>query len=427
VTGRRRFSTVRRALRPTVRLRLTLLYGGLFLICGVALLAITYLLASEAKVIAVETGPRGKLALAPPTHSVPPGAVLLHGSLPHAHTVIDLRQLLLVSAGALGMMAVASIGLGWLIAGRVLRRLRTITRAARDISATNLHDRLALRGPDDELKELGSTLDELLGRLEASFDAQRQFVANASHELRTPLARQRTLIEIALGDEDATVQSLQANNQRMLAAGEQQERLIDALLTLARSEAGIAVREPLDLASMTREVLAGQATEAERRGPEIEASLTSAPCVGDPRLLGRLIVNLIDNAIRYNVVAGRVEVRTGLHEDAESGSRAATLTVRNTGPLIAAADVQRLFEPFERLAAGRRARNDGAGLGLSIVHAISAAHQARLTAEPQPDGGLCIEVRLPARRPARNQPADPSETVPKPSRTTVGALSESDR
>jgi signal transduction histidine kinase len=415
---RRSFPTQRRP-RPTVRLRLTLLYGGLFLISGAALLAITYLLASEAKVFAVQTGPLGQQPLRPPAHGAPPGAMVGHAPLGHPQTVIDLNHLLLLSAAALGIMAIASIGLGWLVAGRVLRRLRVITGAAREISATNLHDRLSLEGPDDELKELGSTLDELLGRLEASFTAQRQFVANVSHELRTPLARQRTLIEIALGDPEAGVESLQANNRRVLAAGEQQERLIDALLTLARSEVGVEAREPLDLASLTREVLASRAVEAESRGVRLEASLSAAPCWGDPRLLGRLIANLVDNAIRYNVPAGTLEVQTGLGARAEPGSGEALLIVSNTGPLITAGDVQRLFVPFERLDCGRRARNEGVGLGLSIVQAIAAAHDARLAAQARSDGGLCVEVGFSPRRPGADQPAGSSETVLKPSRATV--------
>ena len=426
MTLRRWLVTLRRPPRPTVRLRLTLLYGGLFLLSGAALLAITYLLASKAKIFVVQAGPGGKQPLLAPKHGVPPGAVLRHGSPPR-QTVIDLHQLLLLSVAALAIMAVASIGLGWLIAGRVLRRLRVITTAAREISATNLHDRLALQGPEDELKELGNTLDDLLGRLEAAFNAQRQFVANASHELRTPLAKQRTLIEIALGDPDATVESLQANNERVLAAGEQQERLIRALLTLARGEAGIEAREPLDLGATTREVLSARAAEADRRGVRIEASLSPAPCRGDPRLLAHLIANLIDNAIRYSLPDGRVEVTTAVGREAESGSPQATLAVTNSGPVITGADVQRLFEPFERLDVGRRARKDGAGLGLSIVEAIAKAHQARLTAQAPPDGGLRIEVAFPTSSPHPDQSADGSETALKPSRATVGLLSKSVR
>jgi signal transduction histidine kinase len=414
MTPRRWLVTLRRPPRPTVRLRLTLLYGGLFLFSGAALLAIIYLLASEAKIFALQAAPAGQPPFLAPRHGVPPGAVLRHGPPPR-QTLIDLHQLLLLSGAALAIMAVASIGLGWLIAGRVLRRLRVITTAAREISATNLHDRLALQGPDDELKELGNTLDDLLGRLEASFTAQRQFVANASHELRTPLARQLTLIEIALGDRDATVESLQANNERVLAAGEQQERLIEALLTLARGEAGIEVREPLDLGATTREVLGARAAEAERRGVRIEASLSPAPCRGDPRLLTRLVANLIDNAIRYNLPDGRVEVTTALGRGANSGSPQATLAVRNAGPVITGSDVQRLFEPFERLDVGRRARKAGAGLGLSIVKAIAKAHQAQLTAQAPPDGGLSIEVAFPTSSPYQDESADESETALKPS------------
>jgi signal transduction histidine kinase len=207
-----------------------------------------------------------------------------------------------------------------------------------------------------------STLDELLGRLEASSRAQRQFVANASHELRTPLARQRTVIDLALGYQDASPVAA-GDNQRVLAAGEHKERLIDALLTLARSAAGLAVCEPLDLASITGEVVAARGAEAEPGGLQIDASFVFAPCPGAARLLGRLIANLVDNAIRYDIPAGRVEVKTALACDARLGSCEATLTVRNTGPLIISADAERLLSPSSGSALGRRARSEGAGLG----------------------------------------------------------------
>jgi signal transduction histidine kinase len=409
----RQLVTVRAAPRPTVRLRLTALYGALFLISGTGLLAITYLLARAGRFITVHAAYNGRVttgaAAAARTH-LPPGAVTRARPTGHAQSVIDLHQLLVLSAVALAIMAVLSIGLGWLVAGRVLRRLRTITRAAREISATNLHERLALDGPDDELKELGSTFDELLTRLDGSFNAQRQFVANASHELRTPLARQRTLLEIALSDPHATIESLQANNQRVLAAGEEQERLIEALLTLARSEQALDHREPLDLATIGRQMLGALAPQAELRDVEIESKLSHAPSSGDRRLLERLTANLIDNAIRYNHSSGHIEVKTGLKAGTGTSPDHAFLTVANTGPVIAPEDLERLFKPFERLDPDRRARRDGSGLGLSIVRAIATAHGATLTARAQPHGGLWIEIGFPATTPPADRHIAPPAT-----------------
>src|SRR6516162_3260679 len=267
--------------RRTVRLRLTLLYGGLFLLSGAVLLAVTYVLVVSAtdgvifkgqngSQVSVHgshngTGPNG--GGQPPavqtsgggTSGLSPSQLLakarrLEAQAARQHAA-ELNQLLIQSGLALTGMAVLSIGLGWLVAGRVLRPLRTITAAAREISATNLHERLALGGPDDELKELGDTFDGLLARLEASFSAQRQFVANASHELRTPLARQRVLSQVALADPDATVEALRAAHERVLAAGAEQEQLIEALLTLARGQAGLSTREPFDLAELAGQVL----------------------------------------------------------------------------------------------------------------------------------------------------------------------------
>ena len=264
----------RRLPRRTVRLRLTLLYGGLFLLSGAILLAVTYVLVVSATDGVIFRGQNGSQGFISGPHNgtaangggQPPElqtsgrgsggltpnqlqaqARKLEAQAAHQHAA-ELHQLLIQSGLALTGMAVLSIGLGWLVAGRVLRPLRTITAAAREISATNLHERLALGGPDDELKELGNTFDGLLARLEASFSAQRQFVANASHELRTPLARQRILSQVALADPDATAETLRAAHERVLAAGAQQEQLIEALLTLARGQAGLGTREPFDLA-----------------------------------------------------------------------------------------------------------------------------------------------------------------------------------
>jgi signal transduction histidine kinase len=285
-------------------------------------------------------------------------------------------------------MTVMSAGLGWLVAGRALRPLRTITSAARSISASSLNARLALTGPDDELKELGDTFDGLLARLEATFAAQRQFVANASHELRTPLARQQTLIEVALATPEPSVGSLRATCERVLAAGQQQERLIESLLTLARSERGLDRREPVDVQAVTSEVVAARRPEAQARGVSLRADLGQAAALGDSRLAERLVANLVDNAIRHNIPGGTVWMTTSMDE-----SRA-FLSVTNTGPEVPLEQVERLFQPFQRLEAGRTAR-DGLGLGLPIAVAIAAAHGAELRARPHPGGGLEVEVRFP--------------------------------
>jgi signal transduction histidine kinase len=300
------------------------------------------------------------------------------------------------SAIALAAMTVAAVGIGWLTAGRLLRPLRTITWAARSISASSLHRRLALAGPDDEMKELGDTIDGLLGRLEAAFDAQRQFVANASHELRTPLARQRTLVEVALAEPEQTVEALRTTCERVLAAGEQQERLIEALLTLARSQRGLDRWEPVDVAAVTMEAVQARQSEAAGQRLGVEVSAGSAPvlALGDARLAERLVANLVDNAIRHNVPGGWIS----LHVDAEGGQ--AGLRVANSGPVIPPGEVARLFAPFQRLGAGRGGagrpdERDGHGLGLSIVSAIASAHGAELRADALPGGGLAVQFRFP--------------------------------
>jgi signal transduction histidine kinase len=286
-------------------------------------------------------------------------------------------------------MTVLSIGLGWLLAGRVLHPLRTITATARRLSATSLHERLALTGPDDELKELGDTFDSLLARLERSFEAQRQFVANASHELRTPLARQQTLIEVALADPEPTIAALQTACRRALAASTQQDRLIDALLTLAHSQRGLEHREIVDIAGITNGVLESRRTDADRAGLRVSIALRPALALGDAQLVERLAANLVTNAIRHNVPGGWVEVNTGV----QAGG--AVLSVANSGPLIPAGEVGRLFQPFQRLGTARTARRDSTGLGLSIVSAIVLAHDAQVWARPLGSGGLEVRVHFP--------------------------------
>jgi signal transduction histidine kinase len=353
------------------------LYGGLFLASGTVLLVVSYLLVrSTGLVFVTQTSANGQSSFPAPD------------SVGKSHHQV-VRDLLLQSGIALGVMAVISIGLGWLVAGRVLRPLRTITAAARQLSANNLHQRLSLTGPQDELKELADTFDALLARLEAAFAAQRQFVANASHELRTPLARQRTLLEVALGDSAPSVDGLRATCQRALVAGEEQERLIEALLTLAQSQRGLDCREPIDLAVIVDEAVESRRVELARRELSVTTTLDPAPVLGDPNLLERLAGNLLDNAIRHNVAGGRIQVGTGT----DSGQ--AVLSVGNSGPPVPRTEIARLFAPFQRLGADRVGRRVGHGLGLSIVDAIARAHGARLGARPLPEGGLDVGVWFP--------------------------------
>jgi signal transduction histidine kinase len=435
--------------RRTVRLRLALLYGALFLVSGAALLAMTYFFVDAATgnsfivqgkngvtIAGFQIGTAApKSALGKPQRingsatSTLPGRAGSSGSGTSTRTGTgeglttkqmkeqaqqfqelavathsrELHQLVIESGVALAIMAVLSVALGWIVAGRVLRPLRVITAATRDISASNLHERLALDGPDDELKELGDTIDGLLQRLEGSFRSQRQFVANASHELRTPLARQRTLAQVALSDPDASADSLRAAHERILASGEQQEQLIDALLTLSRVQAGAIGRHAVDLAPLVGNLLAARTAEAESRGIRVIPTLDEAPLEGDPRLVERLLANVLDNALRHNVPGGMVVVRTGTR--AGHG----WFAVSNDGPVVEADQIERLYEPFERLGAERTNTGDGFGLGLCIVRAVAIAHGASLMTEARPSGGLHVEVRFP---PSRRRTRDLTGTVP---------------
>jgi signal transduction histidine kinase len=415
--------------RRTIRLRLTAIYAVLFLLSGASLLAITYALV-ENHVTPPLVAVKGKAAMggagsaeqiittpsapgaAGPTFCAAastgplPGPAQLGQCADYFRTQAVqlqaqvaaqrsnyLNTLLIGSGIALAVMTLAALGLGWLVSGRVLSPLRVITRAARNISASNLNERLGLSGPDDELKELGETIDGLLARLEGSFAAQRQFVANASHELRTPLARQRTLMEVALGDPGRTVATLETACRRVIAAGQQQERLIEALLTLARSQRGLDQFEPVDLGAVVTEVVLARSAHA--RECDIQFLVAASPAVflGDARLAERLVSNLLDNAIRHNHRGGQVTVRTTAAPDQ------AVLSVINTGPVIQPAEVPGLFEPFRHRGA-TRATGDSPGLGLSIVSAIALAHSAAIWAQARQDGGLEINVRFP-RQPAR--------------------------
>lgn len=311
------------------------------------------------------------------------------GAAQVAQRASDSHELLVDSGIALAVVAVLALLAGWLVAGRMLRPIRTITHAARRISSTSLHERLALDGPEDEVKELGDTLDDLFARLEAAFEAQRRFVAHASHELRTPLTRERALVQVALGD-PATSEAWRSAGQELLASNREQEELIDALLTLASSESGLDQPEPIDLSTVVRAVLRDR-RDGDSHGLDIETSLEAAPLKGDPRLLDRLVANLVDNAITHNVEGGRIRVSTRSNDDS------AMLTITNSGPVIPVGELERLFHPFQRLDPRRTTTRNGHGLGLSIVRAIATAHRANLTAQPQSDdGGLSISIAFPA-------------------------------
>ncbi|MEU6787313.1 HAMP domain-containing sensor histidine kinase [Nonomuraea angiospora] len=326
--------------------------------------------------------PLARINAAEPVGRPPSGAITETGS------GISLPQLLLGSAVALVVLIPVALALGWYVAGRFLHPLRAITSTAKVISAGDLHRRLDLGEPTDELTELGHTLDDLFARLQASFDAQRHFVANASHELRTPLAGLRTLLEVALADPDADADALRSACQEALALGGHQERLVQAMLALATSERGVTRWDTLDLAHVVEGVLASRRDQAAETGIDLAEHLTPAVTAGDPRLIESLVANLIDNAIRHNHADGHVKVTTQT-----SGTQVA-LTVTNSGPVIPDDQIQRLFQPFQKLAPDRHGRRDGYGLGLAIVNAVTQAHHATLTTSAPPEGGLSITVRL---------------------------------
>ncbi|HEX9538568.1 MAG TPA: HAMP domain-containing sensor histidine kinase [Streptosporangiaceae bacterium] len=378
--------------RPTLRARMTLLYGAVICASGVALLGVTQLLAPGLLQHGVQKaggpGLPGAVTAGPPTR-----APLTIGSAVFWNDV-----------AVLVIMAVFSLVAGWLIAGRFVRPLRAIITTARDISASNLHRRLGVRGRGDEFTELGKTLDDLFARLEASFQAQRHFIANASHELRTPLTAGRALLQVALADPAPTVETLRATCQELVELGDQQERLIAALLTLASSQRGIGQLECLDLADITRDVLLARRGDAGRHGIHLSAALAAAPVTGDPSLAQSLVANLIDNTIRHNQPGGQAEISTALT------TAGAVVSVSNTGTLVPPDAVQDLFQPFRQLGTQRTRHGAGHGLGLAIVRAIADAHGAALTARARPQGGLDIEVIFPL-TPAAQQANAPDVTV----------------
>jgi signal transduction histidine kinase len=367
--------------KRSARFRLTALYSCLFFPSAVALVFITYVL-----IVLAQSPNLGRTTV----H-------INHGAL-------GAREFIVGSVIILVVLTATSVLIGWLVAGRVLRPLRVMTAATRHISERNLNERLALAGPDDELKDLGDTIDELLSRLEAAFDSQRRFIANASHELRTPLMLSQTLLQVALADPAITLDSLRAACQEVIDAGKDQALLIDALLTLARSQRGLDRREPVDLTAVVNDALSTHQPSAAARGLEVDAALDEAKVSGDARLLGTLVSNLVDNAIRYNITGGRVQVRLAATQ------KGVTLTVTNTGSSVASHQVSRLLEPFQRAAPDRTAGPNGLGLGLSVVADIAKAHGVGLEVCPRPKGGLAVALNFPASAAAATPPsASPPE------------------
>ena len=396
--------------RPTVRLRLTLVYGGLFLVAGAVLLTVNYALVRRGLEDQIQPAQVRIEGPGVAVFDVPAvGDEFVAGAFPAdgvgpAEDPADvlnrvqagvrdkaLHELVVQSGLALGLMALACVGLGWVVAGRVLHPIQHVTAAARQLSEHNLDRRLALDRPADELKELADTFDAMLERLERAFASQRRFVANASHELRTPLTVQRTLIDVALADPDTSPAELRATAVAVRDAVDRSERLIDGLLVLARSEQGVEDTEPVDLAVIARRVVEQVRAEADAAGVRLEVAARPAPVRGNTVLIERLVVNLVQNGVRHNHPGGWVEVTTGTPERA-------VVEVRNSGPVVPPAEVGSLFEPFRRGGRARVESQRGVGLGLSIVRAVAQAHRGSVRAETLAEGGLAVTVAVPADR-----------------------------
>jgi signal transduction histidine kinase len=401
--------------RRTIRLRLTLTYSGLFLLAAAMLLAFTYVFVVRGLSTTSALGKAGQpTTVAEDSFRKACGKVMAAEKNPGALTAADrelinkcrqtfssgvaagaqsqraeaVHQLLLYSLVGLGIMGAVSGAVGWLVAGRALRPVHAITGAARRASEENLGERLALAGPPDELKELADTYDAMLARLDAAFASQRRFVANASHELRTPLTVMRTAIDVTLAKPGRTPAQLEGMAAEVRGAVDRAEALIEALLTLARSDRGTAAMEPVDLAILAEDALDAAGAAIRAGSLHVETALRPAPTHGDPVLLDRLVANLVDNAVQHNTPGGWIQVATGLQDGQ------AQLTVTNGGPAIGEDVAPQLFEPFRRLD-GPGASVPGTGLGLSIVRSVTTAHHGTVTACSRPAGGLDVSVLLP--------------------------------
>jgi signal transduction histidine kinase len=389
-----------RWLPQTVRVRLAVLFAALFLAAGAALLGITYGLVASLPVKVPRPTPAqaklgyvcklGKAGLSPAQISECSQALSAVGARAAAdeQRAQTLGHLLAYSLAALGAMTAVSGGLGWVMAGRVLRPVSSITAAARRASEQHLGERLALTGPKDELRELADTFDQMLERLDAAFATQRRFVADASHELRTPLTVMRTAIEVTMAKPARTPEHLEAMAAKVARSAAQAEALVEALLTLAASEQAPASPELTDLAAAAEDAVESAAGQARQLGLHIDTDLAAAPACGNRVLLERLVGNLVDNAVRHNIRGGWISIRTGTSDGQ------ARFEIANSGPVIPEELVPALFEPFRRVEE-RTSIRDGAGLGLAIVRSIGTAHGASVEAHSLPAGGLGILVALP--------------------------------
>jgi len=374
--------------RLSIRWRLTITYAVLFFAAGALLLAVIYLMVGWALYAKWPEFPLLNLdELVRPEVA----ADIKRQWYWQQHVAITgaQRELLARSLLALLGVGILAVIIGYIVADRALKPIQQMTATARKLSGSTLaHERIDLKGPDDELKELADTFDAMLTRLNVAFDTQRRFVANASHELRTPLTINRTVLEIALGDPEASG-DLKALGRTLLEVNARNERLIEGLLLLARSERELSVRKPVDMKDVAETVVDQLAARAEEAGVTVISELRGAETVGDPVLLERCVANLVENAIKHNLSdSGRLWVRTGMVEGA------LVVQVANTGSHVPAYEVNSLFEPFRRLNAERVDSDKGAGLGLSIVRAVVRAHGGNVTAVPRDGGGLVVTVRL---------------------------------
>jgi signal transduction histidine kinase len=378
----------------TIRLRLTLIYGGVFLVSSAALLTVGYMLVRHnlhqdhgfrSEVVGLGAALYRRLFGVLPRPPAPAAQAFQAGY--HQAVAASLHRLLLEYIGTLVVMTVVSVALGWWMAGRVLAPLRAITATARRVSGENLGERIALQGPDDELKDLADTFDRMLARLDSAFASQKHFVANASHELRTPLAIMRTEIDVALADPDATEEELRAMGEAVRETIDRSESLIAALLFLARSE-GLRGHDeaPTDLAELAAGCITDLHRGAEAAGIAISTSLEPALVQGDATLLERMLANLVENGIRHNRHGGELSVVTSTSQGMVE------VVVRNGGAVIDPAQAQSLTQPFRRLSR----TGGGFGLGLSIVSSVAEVHGGTVELTAPPEGGLCVRVRMPA-------------------------------
>ncbi|WP_425568532.1 sensor histidine kinase [Nonomuraea antimicrobica] len=372
--------------KVSIRWRLTLTYGALVFAAAAVLLFSVYAIVGNA---ISEAWPTFQTNLSPTFDAQLQQAMRAFQPVAVQYArdaVLRNSVMALVGVGILALI------IGYFVADRALRPVARMTATARKLSESTLaHQRIALEGPSDELKELADTFDAMLTRLNVAFDTQRRFVANASHELRTPLTINRTVLEIALSDPEAS-QDLKALGRTLLEVNARNEKLIEGLLLLARSERELAVRKPLDVKEVAQTAVEQVAPFAEEHGVTVSADLVSAPTIGDPVLLERSVSNLLENAVKYNIPEnGKVWIRTGMADGA------LVVQVANTGQHVPAYEVNSLFEPFRRLHADRVDSAKGSGLGLSIVRAVVQAHGGNVTAVPRDGGGLVVTIQLPRR------------------------------